>query len=124
MGIDHVGGCGHAAELSGTPRHPAVEPGLPHTSKEAREKSLTRSSRPPGLGDAAGRRHHAIASASGGLDQGGHLAVAAIESDQTPGVEYQTHSGRAPPASPGGTGEQPPSRFQLGVGQRTELVLP
>jgi len=88
MGVDDVGRCCRTAQLAGEARHPAVQPRLPHAGQQARQKDLTGPSLPPGLSHAAGRRHHAIASPSGGLHQGRNLPVAAIEGDEAACVKH------------------------------------
>ena len=50
----------------------------------------------PGLTDTAGRTEDPITSASGCLDERRHLSVAAVEGDQSTGVEDETHCYAAP----------------------------
>ena len=62
--------------------------------------------------------------ASGGFDQCGNFSITSLEADQGARVEDDAHSSDPLAASSPGPFEASFSFFHLGVGERTELVLP
>jgi hypothetical protein len=123
MSVDHVTRLGQSAQVTGSPRHVTVQSDLGGAPKETGQEGLTRTATSPCLSHRSRRRHHPFTSAASGLYQGRYLAISAIERDESAGVEYEAHSGRA--GTPLGLVLQHAIRLsKFGVGQRAELLLP
>ena len=95
MGVDDVCGLGRLAQVACSPGCPAVEPDFGGARQEPSEEGLTRAAPSPGLRHASRGGDYLVASAAGGFQESGDLAIATIEGDQCARIEYQTHSGRA-----------------------------